>query len=262
MPTPFTHLAAAAELLAAPDLASDARAALQADWPAFLFGNTAPDVQTISGQPRDATHFFSVPLRGAPAAGPRLLAHYPALAARAALPPPQAAFIAGYLAHLVFDQLWVRDLFEPYFGEAQAWGTFHERLYLHNVLRAHVDADDLARLTPVVGARLQAATPDGWLPFVDSHHLRAWRDLIVISSAAAPAARWKCLPNAIVSIRGNLQLCWPRPHRWRRVFFRICRQARWRLTGLGRWPPAPRPFPFTGRLGRSRLSYNRGHNPR
>ena len=186
MPTPFTHLAAAAELLAIPGLASDARAALQVDWPAFLFGSTAPDVQTISGQSREATHFFSVPLRGAPAAGPRLFAQYPALAIRAALPPPQAAFIAGYLAHLVFDQLWVRDLFEPYFGEAPAWGTFHERLYLHNVLRAQVDADDLGRLTPAIGAQLQAALPDGWLPFVDSHHLRAWRDLIAdqLSSGA------------------------------------------------------------------------------
>ncbi len=186
MPTPFTHLAAAAELLAAPELALDARAALQADWPAFLFGNTAPDVQTISGQPREATHFFSVPLRGAPAAGRQMLAHYPALAARAALPPAQGAFLCGYLAHLVFDQLWVRDLFEPYFGEAPHWGTFHERLYLHNVLRAHVDADDLAKLIPAVGAQLRAAEPAGWLPFVDSHHLRAWRDLIAdqLSSGA------------------------------------------------------------------------------
>ena len=178
MPTPFTHLAAAAEILAAPELPSEARSALQADWPAFLFGNTAPDVQTISGQPREATHFFSVPLRGAPAAGRQMLAQYPALAMRVALPPAQGAFIAGYLAHLVFDQLWVRDLFEPCFGEAPEWGTFRERLYLHNVLRAHVDAADLARLAPVVGAQLSAAAPAGWLPYVDSHHLLAWRDLI------------------------------------------------------------------------------------
>src|SRR5439155_2365116 len=135
---------------------------------------------------RAATHFFGVPLRGDPTAGPQLLAHYPSLAVRAGLPPAQAAFICGYLAHLVYDQLWVRDLFQPYFGEAPAWGTFRERLYLHNVLRAHVDAEDLGRLTPVVGERLRAAEPDGWLPFVDSHHLRAWRDLIAdqLSSGA------------------------------------------------------------------------------
>src|SRR5262249_7470792 len=169
MPTPFTHLAAAAELLAAPGLAPEARAALQADWPAFLFGNTAPDVQTISGQSREATHFFSVPLRGDATAGPRLLAHSPSLAVRAALPSAQAAFMSGYLAHLVFDQLWIRDVFQPYFGKAPDWGTFPERLYLHNVLRADVDAEDLARLTPAVGEQLRAAKPDGWLPFVDSH---------------------------------------------------------------------------------------------
>jgi hypothetical protein len=178
MPTPFTHLAAAAELLGAPGLPADARAALQAEWPAFLFGNTAPDVQTISGQPREATHFFSVPLRGAPAASAQMLARYPALAVRDALPLAQAAFLCGYLAHLVYDQLWIRDLFEPYFGEAPTWGTFHERLYLHNVLRAQVDAEDLARLAPAVAAQLSAAEPAGWLPYVDSHHLRAWRDLI------------------------------------------------------------------------------------
>src|SRR5258707_4786628 len=108
MPTPFTHLAAAAEILELPELASAAQAALRADWPAFLFGNTAPDVQTISGQPREATHFFSVPLRGAPAAGPQMLARYPALAARAALPPAHGAFLCGYLAPLVLGRLSVR----------------------------------------------------------------------------------------------------------------------------------------------------------
>src|SRR5882672_1297239 len=132
MPTPFTHLLAGAELLEAPGLPADARDALQTEYPAFLFGNTAPDVQTISGQPREATHFFSVPLDGAPPAGPQMLARYPALAVRSAMPPAQAAFVAGYLAHLVFDQLWVRDLFEPFFGEMPAWGTFRERLFLHN----------------------------------------------------------------------------------------------------------------------------------
>ena len=186
MPTPFTHLATATQILAMPELAPDARPALQAHFPAFLLGNTAPDVQTISGQAREATHFFTVPLGDALPAGPQMLASYPALAVRSGLAPAQAAFICGYLAHLVFDQLWVRDLLEPFFGERPAWGTFRERLYLHNVLRAQVDADDLQRLGPAVGPQLKAAEPARWLPFVDDHHLRAWRDLIAdqLSSGA------------------------------------------------------------------------------
>jgi hypothetical protein len=178
VPTPFTHLAAASEILAHRQLAPEVKAALMADLPAFLLGNTAPDVQTLSGQPRAATHFFNVPLRGAPPAGPRMLASHPALAGRAGLPTTQAAFLAGYLAHLVFDQLWVRDIFEPFFGEEPSWGSFRERLYLHNALRAVWDAEDLARLRPAVALNLKAAEPLGWLPFVDDHHLRAWRDLI------------------------------------------------------------------------------------
>lgn len=178
MPTPFTHLAAAGELLACPELPAEVRTALAAEWPAFLLGSIAPDVQTISGQSREATHFFPVPLAGAPPAGPQMLARYPALAGPGALAPAQAAFLAGYLAHLVFDQLWVAQVFEPVFGPDQAWGSFRERLYLHNVLRAHWDATDLLRLQPGTAGRLHAAEPLGWLPFVDDHHLRAWRDLV------------------------------------------------------------------------------------
>ena len=186
MPTPFTHLAAAPEILSCPELSPEAAAALQAEWPAFLFGNTAPDAQTVSGQPREATHFFRVPMQTAQPAGPQMMASYPALSVRPALPAAQAAFIAGYLAHLEFDQIWIRDIFQPFFGEQPVWGSFRERLYLHNVLRAAVDADDLACLGPAVAQDLTSAAPDGWLPFVDDHHLHAWRDLIAdqLSSGA------------------------------------------------------------------------------
>ncbi|MFQ5410084.1 MAG: hypothetical protein ACE5FI_16875, partial [Anaerolineales bacterium] len=62
MPTPFYHLALAEALLADDKLPTDTRQLLAAQRPAFLFGHTAPDVQTVSGQLREATHFFSIPL--------------------------------------------------------------------------------------------------------------------------------------------------------------------------------------------------------
>ena len=68
MPTPFTHLLAAPALLDQVGLSSAVRSRLAAEWPAFLLGNIAPDVQTLSGQTREATHFFPVPLNGAPPA--------------------------------------------------------------------------------------------------------------------------------------------------------------------------------------------------
>jgi hypothetical protein len=176
MPTPFNHLLAAGDLL--PRLDPGLRRALEAELPAFLLGNIAPDVQTVSGQAREATHFFPVPLGRAPAARVALFGQHPALADPRRLPAAQAAFLAGYLAHLEFDMLWVRDIFEPVFGPAQTWGTFAERLYLHNALRAHWDVGDQGRLPADTGPTLAAAAPRVWLPFVRDADLVVWRDRV------------------------------------------------------------------------------------
>lgn len=178
MPTPFTHLLAAPALLDLSDVPPAVRAGLAEDWPAFLLGNIAPDVQTISGQTREATHFFPVPLNGAPPAHQVMLACYPTLAHPQRLPGAQAAFLAGYLAHLAFDQLWLTEIFAPVFGPEQSWATFRERLYLHNALRAFVDAVDVAQLTTATGPALQAAHPERWLPFVQDTDLARWRDRV------------------------------------------------------------------------------------
>ena len=190
MPTPFTHLVFARQILAAPVLDAGLRAGLASELPAFNFGNIAPDAQTVSGQTRDDTHFFPVPLGAAPPAHRALFARHPRLARPPGLAPALRAFVAGYLAHLVLDVLWVRRIFEPVFGERQTWGTFRERLYLHNALRAWDDARDLAGLpAPEEAALLRRAEPQAWLPFLADHHLRAWRDLVADQLGPGGSAR-------------------------------------------------------------------------
>jgi hypothetical protein len=178
MPTPFTHLLAANALLHMQALPWVARQALAAHLPAFLLGNIAPDVQTVSGQTREATHFFTIPFGDAPPAQVVLFQHHALLARAENLPPAHAAFIAGYLAHLVFDQLWITEILNPAFGPAQTWATFRERLYFHNALRAYVDAADLAQISAPTGEALALAQPEAWLPFVTDAHLIQWRDWV------------------------------------------------------------------------------------
>ena len=189
MPTPFNHLVIAQVLLDDPRLSPVVRTRLVAEQPAFFFGNIAPDAQTVSGQPREATHFFPVPLGGAPPAHRVLFERHPALARPDHLTSAQAAFLAGYLAHLELDQLWITDIFEPVFGPRQTWGDFRERLYLHNAFRAHWDAQDLRRLPASTAPCLRAAEPRAWLPFVDDDDLRRWRDLVADQLAPGGAAR-------------------------------------------------------------------------
>jgi hypothetical protein len=179
MPTPFYHLSLATKILEDTELPSGIRAFLQKQRAAFMYGNTAPDVQTISGQDRQATHFFDLPiLRGDPPAWERMLTNYPGLLQVESLPADQTAFLAGYLCHLQADWKWVIEIFAPVFGPGVAWRSQSYRLYLHNVLRAYLDMHILPGLSPQMASDLDQINPQGWLPFVQDAHLRRWRDFL------------------------------------------------------------------------------------
>jgi hypothetical protein len=179
VPTPFHHLSLARELLNHPGLPKEIRRSLVNSHCAFLFGSTAPDVQVVSGQPRQQTHFFSLPLQeDAQPAWIQFLLAFPGLAEPRQLPAIQAAFLAGYLCHLQADWLWVKDIFAPVFGPTCAWGTFRERLYLHNVLRAYLDVRLLPPLWSGMDDCLRQVVPRGWLPFVEDRYLLQWRDFL------------------------------------------------------------------------------------
>jgi hypothetical protein len=177
MPTPFYHLSLAEDLLKYPALREEVRHFLLDSICIFLFGNTAPDVQVVSGQPRLATHFFDLPIQeNAALAWELMTSEYPSLAQAERLSKQQAAFVAGYLCHLQADWMWVKDIFSPVFGPRCSWGSFSERLYLHNVLRAYLDVRILPELRSGMDSCLQQAEPNGWLPFVDDRHLIEWRN--------------------------------------------------------------------------------------
>jgi hypothetical protein len=190
MPTPFYHLSVAEELLEHPALPEGVRLALYEQLPAFLLGNTAPDVQVVSGQKREATHFFRVPiLPGTRTPWTQMLASYPALARPEELPPAQAAFLAGYLCHLQADWQWILDIFAPIFGPARRWSTFSQRLYLHNVLRAYLDRQIMPDLAANTTHLLNEIEPDDWLPFVDDAHLKEWGRYLAQQLEPGAAAR-------------------------------------------------------------------------
>jgi hypothetical protein len=180
LPTPIEHLVIAEQILMSPDLAEMVRIRLAENERvrgAFFFGHIAPDVQVVSGQPREATHFYTLARTNRCPAYERMLATHPKLAQPSTLPAAQAAFLSGYMAHILLDELWVREIF-PLFGPQQTWGDWRERLLLHNVLRAWLDRQGLPRLRRDISALLRQAQPDDWLPFAVDADLRHWRDLV------------------------------------------------------------------------------------
>ena len=181
MPTPIQHLTVAERILASPALPEIKCAQLDqndAVLGAFFFGHIAPDVQVVSRQPREATHFFTLPPISDVPAYSRMLATHPQLAQPCTLPVVHAAFVAGYISHLLLDECWVREIFYPFFGPNRTWGDGRERFLLHNVLRAWLDRRDLLCLRDGIGDLLRQVKPDGWLPFATNADLVRWRDLV------------------------------------------------------------------------------------
>jgi len=198
VPTPFYHLWIAQDLLQNAALAEGTRRTLQRNRAAFLFGHTAPDVQVVSGQPRQDTHFFPYPIP--PGCRPpveTMLTAHPDLGNPSKLPEAQRAFLAGYLCHLLADWLWVKQIFSPIFGVEGCWGEVRECVYIHNVLRAYLDRQIRPHLAADTGACMERAAPMSWLPMTGDSHLRQWRDQLtaqlkpdaVVQTVAVFAAR-------------------------------------------------------------------------
>jgi hypothetical protein len=180
MPTASVHLAAALDLLADPALVARGRLASGQPRAAFLLGSISPDVRVISGQAREATHFYGIPLSRDRTASQTMLAAYPALAEAGVLPFDQAAFVAGYMAHLLMDEAWLELVVMPHiFIDGADWTVDHPNYRLYSLLMTYLAEQGGARLPPGVVDDLRAARPDGWLPFVTDADLLAWRERVV-----------------------------------------------------------------------------------
>ncbi len=143
----------------------------------FLLGSTAPDVRIITGRPREETHFFDVKSDHGASGIPRLLESYPHLS-RLAGPP--RAFVSGYLTHLAVDELWIEDVYRPYFGTGSELGGNLEANLMDRLLQFHIDrAERLHR------DRFRAfyeyvftAEPGDGLGFIDVPTLHRWREVV------------------------------------------------------------------------------------
>ena len=180
MPNAQTHLASVWTLLAQPPI----RAAFpwlgeQRVRSAFLLGAISPDVRAVTGQPREETHFFDSPM-GETVGHTLLLRRWPGLSDATRLDREHAAFVAGYLTHLIMDETWVEMIvMRGLFVEGLTWDTEHPNWGLYGLLMTYLEYRAAERLPAEVVDLLAAAEPHGWLPFVEDRHLVDWRQHVV-----------------------------------------------------------------------------------
>ncbi len=180
MPTPFTHLRLLTDLMgqASAWLPPAVARKLETGRGPFLLGGTAPDVRKISPVSRAETHFYPIPPDPLRPSMQTMLRAWPELADPAELALDHALFVAGYLAHLWFDEFWHRRIVYPYYVQRDDWGTHRGRFDIYNVMIGYLDIWDRRCLGDGLGKLLHEVEPNCWLPFVTDSDLIEWRNFL------------------------------------------------------------------------------------
>jgi hypothetical protein len=147
---------------------------------AFLLGTISPDARVVSGHTREATHFIPIPPLPGMLAQNMMLDAWPELRPQSVVRQAQAAFVAGYMAHLIMDQTWLDVVVLPgLFIDGIDWNTRHPNWRLYSILMTWLEYQAAARLQSSITALLATAMPERWTPFLEDRHLIQWRDHVV-----------------------------------------------------------------------------------
>lgn len=176
MPLLGLHLTVAREL--AHELASPA---IDADRGAFYLGATTPDIRVLTRWDREQTHFFNLSefeeqdgVRG-------LFNSQPQLRDAAALDASTAAFMSGYISHLVMDEDYICQVYRPLFGERSALQGDVTANLMDRLLQFELDRRDRDEPDRVEEIRraLDETAVDVSIGFIARETLLEWRKVSV-----------------------------------------------------------------------------------
>lgn len=139
----------------------------------YLLGSTAPDMRAITKRPREDYHFAPLGVERVGDGARAMLESHPHLTG---LDGRRAAFVAGYISHIVLDESWITGVFRPAFGDAST-APGARGLVLDRALQLELDrrTDGVEAYLGLMG---DAAMPLG-LGFVTDEEVTRWRTWVV-----------------------------------------------------------------------------------
>jgi len=157
------------------------RCALDADPGSLYLGSTAPDIHILMRWERGRTHFFDLQDLGEQSAVAAMFEAYPALACAAELSPPTVAFVCGYISHLVMDEIWINDVYRPFFSRASPLADDRRADIMDRALQYELDRQARADRQAMSHIVKELARPalDLEVGFIDGDALGQWRALMV-----------------------------------------------------------------------------------
>lgn len=172
MPPLALHMGLARELTAALR-----HPTLEADLGACYLGSTTPDIRVITRWERERTHFFDLERTDHQDGVEALFETYPELADRGEVSPSTAAFLAGYISHLVMDEAWIEYIYRPFFGARSTLGGDVRANVMDRVLQYELDRRERSKKEVMdhVRQELAGTALEVYVGFIDHDSLEQWR---------------------------------------------------------------------------------------
>jgi len=162
--------------------------ALDVDAGSLYLGATAPDIHILMGWERERTHFFDLREFEEQSAVAAMFKAHPDLARPAELSPPTVAFVSGYVSHLVMDEVWINDVYRPFFGRSSPMAgdtraNIMDRAVQYDLDRqARTDRQAMSHIVKEIVRPVQ----DLDVGFIDAGALERWRELMAESLNHSP----------------------------------------------------------------------------
>jgi len=154
----------------------------------YLIGTTSPDVHIIAGSTREETHFFNLEDEHCESGVKLIFEAHPNLAKGSELDAATRSFVTGYLSHLVTDEIWILDIYRPFFGHSSPLGEDPMANMVDRLLQFELDRrerEDRTRMDEIQ-AQIRDWEPDIAIGFLGNVDLRQWRDFICAMVAREP----------------------------------------------------------------------------
>jgi len=118
----------------------------------YLVGSISPDVHYIGGVFRKETHFFDFDEQECESGTSLFFKAHPDLAGGSKLDTATKSFVAGYLSHLIADEIWIKDIYRPFFGNSSSLSGDPTANVLDRLLQFELDRrarEDKLKMTAI-----------------------------------------------------------------------------------------------------------------
>lgn len=163
---------------------------VDADRGAYYLGSTGPDMHIMSRTDRISSHFFDLDCLDDQSSVSSFFEAHGELKDAGALAQGTAAFVAGYLTHLVVDEVWITDIYRPFFGPESPLAGDAPANIRDRILQYDLDIQrrqDTAAMAEIRRGLLASPLDSIDVVFLDPESLRRWRDVAVDMVSRPPS---------------------------------------------------------------------------